>query len=164
MILVTGAAGFCGSRIVSLLATEGVATRALVRNPGKGKGRLPEQGVAVVTGDTTQPETLAAAVDGVETIIHTAFITAERKQGPGVNYYDTNVLGTANLATAAQKAGVKRIVVLSGLLHDGVAGLAATGASVQDLLLWAALSLGLGVGLVAAGRRPIHLSGKGKHV
>ncbi len=58
MILVTGAAGFCGSRIVSLLAKEGVATRALVRNPDRAKGRLPEQGVAVVTGDTTQPETL----------------------------------------------------------------------------------------------------------
>ncbi|MGE5335517.1 MAG: SDR family oxidoreductase [Nitrososphaerota archaeon] len=115
MILVTGAAGFSGSRIVSLLAKEGVATRGLVRNPDKAKGRLPEQGVEVVAGDTTQPETLEAAVNGVETIIHTAFITAERKQGPGVNYYDTNVLGTANLVTAAQKAGVRRIVVLSGL-------------------------------------------------
>lgn len=115
MILVTGAAGFCGSRIVSQLVKDGVATRALVRNPAKAKGKLPEQGVEVVTGDTTQPETLEAAVDGIETIIHTAFITAERKQGSGVNYYDTNVLGTSNLATAAQKAGVRRVVVLSGL-------------------------------------------------
>lgn len=115
MILVTGAAGFSGSRIVSLLAKEGVATRGLVRNPEQAKGRLPEQGVEVVTGDTTQPETLEAAVNGVETIIHTAFITAERKQGPDVNYYETNVLGTANLVTAAKKAGVRRIVALSGL-------------------------------------------------
>lgn len=115
MILVTGAAGFCGSRIVSLLSKEGIATRGLVRNPDKAKGRLPGQGVEVVTGDTTQPETLESAVAGVETIIHTAFITAERKQGPGVNYYDTNVLGTANLVEAARKAGVQRIVVLSGL-------------------------------------------------
>ena len=115
MILVTGAAGFCGSRIVSLLVKEGVATRGLVRNPDKAKGRLPEGGVEVVTGDTTQPETLESAVAGVDTIIHTAFITAERKQGPGVNYYETNVLGTSNLITAAKKAGVGRIVVLSGL-------------------------------------------------
>ncbi|HKT39650.1 MAG TPA: NAD(P)H-binding protein, partial [Ktedonobacterales bacterium] len=78
MILVTGAAGFCGSRIVSLLGNEGIATRGLVRNPEKAKGRLPEQGVEVVTGDTTQPETLEGAVAGVDTIIHTAFITAER--------------------------------------------------------------------------------------
>jgi NADH dehydrogenase len=115
VILVTGAAGFCGSRIVSLLNKEGVATRGLVRSLEKAKGRLPEQGVEVVVGDTTQPETLEDAVSGVETIIHTAFITAERKQGPGVNYYDTNVLGTANLVEAARKADVRRIVVLSGL-------------------------------------------------
>ena len=115
MILVTGAAGFCGSRIVSLLIKEGVPTRGLVRNPDKAKDRLHAEGVEVVTGDTTQPDTLESAVAGVDTVIHTAFITAERKQGPGVNYYDTNVLGTANLVTAAQKAGVRRIVVLSGL-------------------------------------------------
>lgn len=120
MILVTGAAGFCGSHIVSLLVKQGIATRGLVRNPAKAQDRLPEQGVEIVTGDTTQPETLAAAVDGVETIIHTAFITAERKQGPGVNYQATNVQGTANLVAAARKAGVQRIVVLGGLgtKHD----------------------------------------------
>lgn len=115
MILVTGGAGFCGSRIVSLLAKEGVATRALVRRPEQAKGRLPEQGVEMVVGDTTKPATLDSALNGVETIIHTAFITAERKQGPGVNYDETNVRGTANLVAAAKKAGVQRIVVLSGL-------------------------------------------------
>jgi uncharacterized protein YbjT (DUF2867 family) len=115
MILVTGAAGFCGSRIVSLLASEGVATRGLVRNLAKAKGKLPERGVEVVIGDTTQPNTLEKAVIGVDTIIHTAFITAERKEGPGVNYQATNVQGTANLVAAARQAGVQRIVVLSGL-------------------------------------------------
>jgi uncharacterized protein YbjT (DUF2867 family) len=115
MILVTGAAGFCGSRIVSLLTSQGVATRGLVRNRDAAKGKLPEQGVEVVLGDTTQPDTLENAVSGVDTIIHTAFITAERKQGPGVNYQATNVEGTANLVAAARKAGVQRIVVLSGL-------------------------------------------------
>ncbi len=115
MILVTGGAGFCGSRIVTLLASEGVSTRALVRRPEQARGRLPAQGVEIVTGDTTDPESLEGAVAGVETIIHTAFITAERKQGPGVNYQATNVGGTANLVAAARAAGVRRIVVLGGL-------------------------------------------------
>jgi uncharacterized protein YbjT (DUF2867 family) len=115
MILVTGGAGFCGSRIVTLLASEGVSTRALVRRPDQARGRLPAQGVEIVTGDTTDPESLEGAVAGVETIIHTAFITADRKQGPGVNYQATNVGGTANLVTAARAAGVRRIVVLGGL-------------------------------------------------
>ncbi len=115
MILVTGAAGFSGSRIIARLAQEGEHPRALVRNLERARRRLPESGVELIQGDTTRPDTLEAAVAGVDTVIHTAFITADRKQGPGVNYYETNVQGTTNLVAAARRAGVRRIVVLSGL-------------------------------------------------
>lgn len=115
MILVTGAAGFSGSRIVARLASDGERPRALVRDADAARRRLPADGVDLVTGDTTRPETLGPAVAGVDTIIHTAFVTADRKQVPGVNYHVTNVDGTRNLVTAAQAAGVKRIVLLSGL-------------------------------------------------
>jgi NADH dehydrogenase len=115
MILVTGAAGFAGSRIISRLVEQGAQPRALVRSAAQATARLPQQGVEIVIGDTTRPETLSAAVAGVETIIHCAFITANRKQGPGVNYYATNVTGTHNLIAAANEAGVKRIVELGGL-------------------------------------------------
>src|SRR5262245_39630287 len=97
MILVTGAAGFSGRRIVARLAGEGEAVRALVRDAEQARKRLPAQGVDLVVGDTTKPQTLEPAVQGVDTIIHTAFITADRKQGPGVNYHATNVDGTAIL-------------------------------------------------------------------
>ncbi len=115
MILVTGGAGFAGSRIVARLAGEGETVRALVRDAEKAGKRLPAQGVDLFVGDTTKPETLEPALQGADTVIHTAFITAERKQGPGVNYHATNVDGTANLVKAAKNAGVRRIVVLSGL-------------------------------------------------
>lgn len=115
MILVTGAAGFAGSRIVAQLAKQGANPRALVRSAEHARERLPLEGAEVVVGDTTRPETLTAAVAGIETIIHCAFVTADRKQGPGVNYYETNVTGTRNLITAAKAAGVKRIVELGGL-------------------------------------------------
>lgn len=115
MILVTGADGFAGSRIMARLAQEGVAARGLVRNLAKARTHVPANVVELVQGDTTQPATLDAAVSGVETIIHCAFITANRKQGPGVNYYQTNVVGTRNLVAAAKRAGVQRIVVMGGL-------------------------------------------------
>lgn len=115
MILVTGAAGFAGSRIIHRLVEQGARPRALVRSSAQAATRLPQQGVEVVVGDTTRPETLGAAVAGVETIIHCAFITADRKQGRGVNYEQTNMVGTHNLLGAARKAGVKRIVELGGL-------------------------------------------------
>ncbi|MGH2517640.1 MAG: SDR family oxidoreductase [Ktedonobacterales bacterium] len=115
MILVTGAGGFVGSRVVARLAGEGEAVRALVRDTARAKTRLLANGVDLARGDTTRPETLDSACAGIDTIVHSAFITAERKQGPGVNYYATNVEGTANLVAAAKRAGVRRIVVVSGL-------------------------------------------------
>lgn len=115
MILVTGGSGFAGSRIVARLVAEGERPRALVRDEVQARQRLPVEGMEIVVGDTTRPATLDAAVAGVDTIIHTAFITADRKQGPGVNYQAANVTGTANLVAAARRAGVRRIVVLSGL-------------------------------------------------
>lgn len=114
MILVTGGAGFAGSRIVARLVVEGERPRALVRDVTRAGDRLPA-GAEIVQGDTTQPATLSPALQGVDTVIHTAFITAERKQGPGVNYEATNVTGTRNLVAAAREAGVRRIIVLSGL-------------------------------------------------
>lgn len=114
MILVTGGAGFSGARIVARLVAEGERPRALVRDAARARDRLPA-GVDVVAGDTTRPASLEPALRGVETVIHTAFITADRKQGPGVNYEATNVGGTRNLVAAAREAGVRRIVVLSGL-------------------------------------------------
>src|SRR5258707_14435035 len=99
MILVTGGAGVVGSHIGRRLVSEGEKPRAVGRNPEQAKQRLPAAGVEVVQGDTTRRETLDAAMQGVDTVIHAAFITAERKQGPGVNYYATNVEGTANVVS-----------------------------------------------------------------
>ena len=115
MILVTGGNGFVGSRVVARLVADGERPRALVRDLSDARKRLPGAGVEIVGGDTTRPATLDAAMAGVDTIIHTAFITAERKQGQGINYYATNVEGTANLVAAAKRASVGRIVVLTGL-------------------------------------------------
>lgn len=63
MILVTGATGTVGREVVRLLHTSGSKVRALSRNPEK--GNFPA-GVEAVAGDLTKPETLSAALDGVE--------------------------------------------------------------------------------------------------
>jgi uncharacterized protein YbjT (DUF2867 family) len=112
MLLVTGAAGFVGSRLVARLAQEGERPHALVRDAAKARKTLPADGYDLFIGDTTLPSTMDAALAGVDTA---AFITADRKQGPNDNYYKTNVLGTRNLVAAAKRAGVQRIIVLTGL-------------------------------------------------
>ncbi|MFI5273762.1 MAG: SDR family oxidoreductase [Ktedonobacterales bacterium] len=114
MILVTGADGFVGRHIMARLAAEGTPARALVRNVSRASEVLPP-GTEIVRGDTTRPTTLEPALGGVDTIIHCAFVTADRKQRPGSTYRETNVGGTKNLVAAARHAGVARICVMGGL-------------------------------------------------
>ncbi len=115
MILITGATGYIGSELVKRLVEQGIRPRCLVRDIQKAKSILPANNVELVQGDTTQPATLTAAVQDIETIIHAAFVTADRK-APSENFYEaTNVGGTKSLILAAQKAGVQRIIEISGL-------------------------------------------------
>ena len=115
MILVTGATGYIGRHLVARLVAQEERPRCLVRNISRAANILPAGKIEFVKGDTTSPATLETAVQGIDTIVHTAFITADHKQSAGNQYEATNVQGTANLIEAAKKAGVKRIIVLSGL-------------------------------------------------
>ena len=115
MILVTGATGYIGRHIVARLVEKGERPRCLVRDTRRAATLLAADKVEMVQGDTTQAATLEAAVRGIDTIIHCAFITADHK-APNMQYYEaTNVQGTANLIKAAQAAGVKRVIEMSGL-------------------------------------------------
>jgi len=115
MILITGVTGYIGRRLVARLVAQGEHPRCLVRDTKRAADILPAADVELVQGETTDPASLAAAVRGVDTIVHAAFLTADRKQSPGNHYETTNVQGTANLIKAAQEGGVKRIIEISGL-------------------------------------------------
>ena len=114
MIVVTGADGFVGRHMVKRLVDEGIPVRALARNVARASEVLP-QGVEITAGDTTKPATLSPALQGAETIIHCAFLVANKKQKAGSTYRETNVQGTKNLVAAAKAAGVTRICVMGGL-------------------------------------------------
>ncbi|GCE03223.1 SDR family oxidoreductase [Dictyobacter aurantiacus] len=115
MLLITGATGFIGRQLVARLVAQGERPRCLVRDLRQASSSLPVESVELVQGATTQPATLEPALQGVDTIIHAAFMTADRKQSPGNNYEETNVGGTSNLILAARAAGVKRMIEISGL-------------------------------------------------
>ena len=115
MILITGATGYIGRHLLSRLIDRGDRPRCLVRDIDRASHTLSADKVELVQGDTTRPDTLAAAVQGIDTIVHAGFMTADRKETPGNSYEGTNVGGTRNLIKAAQDAGVKRMVEISGL-------------------------------------------------
>ncbi len=115
MILITGATGYIGSHLAARLAAQGQRPRCLVRNTRRAASILPADKVELVQGDTTRPDSLIAAVQGVDTVVHASFMTAEKKESAGNHYEVTNVQGTANLIKAAKDAGVTRVIEISGL-------------------------------------------------
>jgi uncharacterized protein YbjT (DUF2867 family) len=106
MILITGATGMFGSRVVRETLARGAKVRALVHSPAKA-GQLPP-GVDVAVGDLDDPESLRAAFAGVDT----AFIVSPMDER--ITAREVNAL------RAAQDAGVRRVVKLYGCVrHHG---------------------------------------------
>jgi uncharacterized protein YbjT (DUF2867 family) len=110
MVLVTSGTGFVGRHLLAALDRR--PARALVRRPAA--STLPA-GVEAVQGDLTKPETLPAALAGVDVVVHAAALTANLKEPYRGAYDDVNRRGTENLVAAAKAAGVRRLVVMSGL-------------------------------------------------
>jgi len=115
MILITGATGYIGRHLALRLADQSERPRCLVRDTRRAASILPADKVELVQGDTIQPASLDAAMQGIDTIVHAAFITADHKESAGNHYQETNVQGTANVIKAAKNAGVQRIIEISGL-------------------------------------------------
>jgi NADH dehydrogenase len=110
MILVTGATGFVGGHVVHTLRDAGHPVRCLVRDPRRAE-RLERLGCELVEGDMTEPVSLAAAVEGVECIVHLVAI----RQGRDAQFEQIMSRGTRDLLAAAQDAGVRRLVHMSAL-------------------------------------------------
>lgn len=115
-ILVTGATGKVGSRLVPRLLAKGLDIRILVRDESKVQ-HLKELGDEVITGDVNNPETLPAALKGIDTIIHVAGYFRNMQDTEGI--MKTNYNGTMSLADAAVGAGVKRFIFSSTSLVYG---------------------------------------------
>ena len=115
--LVTGATGFVGGNLVRALVREDVEVRALVRSHGP---HLALEGLAVdqVLGDLDDPESLRAAASGCDVVFHVAALTKLWDRDPK-KHFQVNVMGTRNVLTAAEAAGVERVVHTSTWIAVG---------------------------------------------
>ncbi len=110
-ILVTGATGYVGGRLVPRLLETGYSVRCLVRDPARVQGRSWFADVSLVQADVLQCETLGAAMEGVDT----AFYLVHSMAG-GQGFHDRDLQGARNFGDAAKTAGCGRMVYLGGLV------------------------------------------------
>jgi dihydroflavonol-4-reductase len=116
-VLVTGATGFMGRALVARLLDEGRAVRVLERRPSDAFDGLA---VEHVTGDVTQPETLAAACAGAETVFNLAGVLSYDAKDEA-RLQTVNVDGLSNVLAAAREAGSRRVVQVSSVAAVGYA-------------------------------------------
>src|SRR5262249_32710691 len=114
-VLVTGASGFVGSHAAEALAEGGWAVRCLVR-PTSSRGWLDRAGCEYAIGDVTDRSGLDRACQGCEAVVHAAGITNALHPD---TYYRINSEGTLRLWTAAEEAGVRRVLLVSSLAAAG---------------------------------------------
>ena len=118
--LVTGGTGFVGSHLIEALAEAGWTVRALVRRPDKLRWLegLPAE---IIKGDVQNPNSLPAALRGVELVIHCAALT---KANTRSDYMQANADGTRTLLHSSIQAGVRRLVYCSSQAAAGTGTLA----------------------------------------
>jgi uncharacterized protein YbjT (DUF2867 family) len=111
--LVTGATGYIGGLLVPALIDRDHRVRAMARTPGKLDGAPWRHGVEVVRGDLTDADSLAAAFDDVDVVYYLV-----HSMGTSNDFVAEEAESARNVVDAAKKAGVRRVVYLSGLHPD----------------------------------------------
>jgi uncharacterized protein YbjT (DUF2867 family) len=113
LVLLTGASGYVGGRLLDTLRDRGERLRCLARRPAHLRMRVGD-GVEVVQGDVLAPDTLSAAMRGVDTAYYLVHSMDARE-----DFAERDRQAARNFAEAAAAAGVRRVIYLGGLGRAG---------------------------------------------
>ena len=108
-VLVTGATGYIGGRLVPILEDLGYSVRCFARNSESLESKVSEN-TEIIAGDMLNAESISRAMKGV----HTAFYLVH-SMGSAKSFMDLEKECASNFASAAKSAGVRRIIYLGGL-------------------------------------------------
>ena len=123
-ILVTGASGYIGGRLVAALEGAGRRIRCVTRRPELSAGRFGS-GTEVVAGDVLDTDSMRRAMAGVDLAYYLVHSLGSRG-----HFEEEEEHAARSFVEAAREAGVRRIVYLGGLAHpDELARQAEAGAS-----------------------------------
>jgi len=129
LVLVTGATGYVGGRLVPALLDRGYRVRCLVRRPNEARSRLPRD-AEIVGGDLGDRGTLGPAMAGIDTAFYLVHALAS-----GGDLWREETEAARNFAAAAERAEIRRIVYLGGLAsQDAVSPHLATRREVGRIL------------------------------
>ncbi|MHC4923565.1 MAG: NAD(P)H-binding protein [Planctomycetota bacterium] len=109
LVLITGATGYVGGRLLEVLEQQGRRLRCMARRPEYLRPRAAEE-TEVVQGDLLEPDGVRRALEGV----HTAYYLAH-SMGTRGRFEEEEKRGASNFAEAARDAGVQRIIYVGGL-------------------------------------------------
>ncbi len=109
VVLVTGATGYVGSRLVPLLEQRAVTLRCMARVPERLRPQVCEA-TQVVRGDVLDKDSLDGAMLGVDTAYYLVHL-----MGASSDFQQQDRQAAENFASAASRAGVKRLIYLGGL-------------------------------------------------
>ncbi len=120
-VLVIGATGFVGRRIVAALESRGEAVRCLARTPAKAADLVSAR-VSVIPGDMLDPVAVTAATEGVRAVVvcvHT--ISRQTLRGDGGDFMDVEAEGIRNVIAACRRVGVRRVIYVTSIGVDAAA-------------------------------------------
>lgn len=112
--LVTGATGYIGGRLVPRLLDRGYVVRAMARQPDKLADVPWRDRAEVVRGDLADLDSLTTAFEGVDVVYYLV-----HSMGSAKDFVAEEARSAGNVATAARRAGVSRLVYLGGLHPSG---------------------------------------------
>lgn len=123
LIALTGATGFIGRHLLQSLTGRGFRVRVLLRRPVE----VPAGASSAVVGDLARPMNMAAALAGVDAVVHSAGLSPTMSGTPEDDFRASNTEATLRLAEAAVRARVQRFVFMSSIR-------AMTGISAPDIV------------------------------